>query len=148
MRPTHLLERAQDQRPTDADRPQEAAGLVLSRREAEQEVLGRDVAVAEIPGLPFGPLERPLEVPGKSRLTAPLDAREGGEGLRHAIPNECEADPGLLEHQPHDPLPLLEERREEVGARDLGMARCPREAGGGLKCLSGPDGEAIGVGHG
>ena len=66
---------------------EETRGVVLPAREPEEEVLGRDVLVAQLPCLLLRLVQRPVQLAREARLGAPLDARVAAKRLLDALPD-------------------------------------------------------------
>jgi len=94
--------------------------------QAEEEVLGPDVVVAQLPGLLDGQLQDPLGLRGEGDLPEREGLGETGEGPLHFRLDRLEAKAQALEDRRGDPLTVPDESQEDVLGPDEIVAEPPR----------------------
>src|SRR5215210_1510165 len=119
------------------------AGLRL--RERQEDVLGRDVLVAEAARFLLGLLEHPDELARGADVRGRVAAQLGEllDRLRRPRAGVLRVDPKSLEDRHDDALVLLEQGAEKVGRGDLGVRVLRGEPLGGRYGLLALDGEAV-----
>jgi hypothetical protein len=121
--------------------------LLLSHR--EEQVLGRDVGVAQLGGVGVGPVEDALQLPAQRRLGRA--AFLPGEAVELALDGLAQAghvEAGLLEQRLHHALGLGQERGEQVSVVDDRVPPAPGEVAGIAEGFLGFDGQAVRSDHG
>src|SRR3954452_17702918 len=118
----------------------------LGAGEREQDVLGRDVLVAQLAGLALGGAQDVHELAAGGRLLGA--GGDGGELVERRV--ELAADgvglgAQLAQDGPDDALGLLEQREQEVLGLRLGVVAAGRDRDRGLQRLLGLDREAVGL---
>jgi hypothetical protein len=111
----------------------------------EQDVLGRDVLVAECAAFRVGALEHTERARAQLRVAhgRTADARELAQRLVDATPHLGHIDTDALDDAGDDALALVEQRAQEVLGSDLGVSRVARECLRGRKGFLGLTGEAV-----
>jgi hypothetical protein len=146
VRPADLLEGLGQGILGRAGAAQRLAGLGDVAREREQEVLRRDVLVAELAGLVLRGAEDLEQLAGRGRLGARGVGRVGGEPVERGVDVGADllgARADLAQHGQHDTLGGLEQREHQVLGRDLGVAAGGGELDGGPERLLRLDGETV-----
>ena len=133
---TDAGERLQDGGVRGAEgRKQLARGIALLLGEGEQEVLRRDVFVLEVGCFLEGAVEDLLHRVRKSGLrTGAADLGQRVQGVVGARQKLLRGHADLLQNRNDDAVLVLEQRREHVHGRELGIAVLKREIG---RCLDG-----------
>ena len=125
---------------------QRVAGLARVRGEREQQVLGRDVLVAELAHLALGGVQdwaSSLEPPAGSAAAPPLSFGSASSAGAERLADGGRVDAELAQHGRDDAAVLLEQHREQVLGRDLRVAALVGEPLGGLERLLGLDRESV-----
>ena len=118
----------------------------LGGGQREQDVLGRDVLVAELAGLALGEAQDVHQLAAGGRLVgAGGDRRELVERRVELGADRLRAGAELAQDGPDDALGLFEQRDEQVLGLGLGVLAGGRDRDGGLQCLLGLDREAVGL---
>ena len=101
-------------------------GRALFVDHGQQQVLGRDVRVAQLLGLRVRPVEDPIDLPTEARLrTAPGLGREAGDLPLDRLPHRGHVEPGLLEQRLNHAFVLGQQRGKQVGVvHDRVAPRC------------------------
>src|SRR2546422_1650544 len=149
VRAAHAFERGQQLRTGDA-----IGGEQLPRRrvlllgERQEQMLGRDVGIAERFRFLVGAIQDARQLPGNRRISA---ARLLGKALDLALRLGLElrdVEPRLLQQRHDDSFVLLQQREEKMRIVDDGIALGAGERGRLLQSLGGFNGESIWLDHG
>ena len=111
-------------------------------------MLGGDVGVAQLRGLGLGAVEDPLQLAAEGRLGGAAVLR--GEAVDLALDGlgqRGDVEPGLLEQGLHHALGLGQQRGEQVGVVDDGIAPAAGELAGVAEGFLGLDGQSVGSDH-
>jgi hypothetical protein len=137
VRAAHLRERREDRVPRGAGALEDRRALGLRGGDREQQVLGRDELVIERRGLGLRRLEDAHELAGGPRLGGgrSADARQLVEPRVQLGADRVAGRAQLREQRRDDPALLLDQHREQVLGRDLGVAALVRQPLGGLDRL-------------
>ncbi len=111
MAAAHLLQRGQ----------QVFLGDLELVGELEQEVLGRQVLVAQRLLLGDGRLDEGVERAGQRRVVAAVVLGQLGQLVLGVVAGGERRDPDLLEHGQHHRVGLAQQRGQQVIRRDLGV---------------------------
>ncbi len=111
--------------------------------EREEQVLGRDVLVAQLAHLVLGAAQHLEQLLRGGRLLRLGERRQRGERRVHLGAHGADRHPDLAQHGGHERVLLLEQRGEEVLRRRLGVAAGVREVDRAPQRLGGLGGEAI-----
>ena len=118
MRPANRLERLHERAAVRADGAEERLALgALGVGQAEQQVLGRDVVVAQRPRLFLGAVDDLVQLPGQARVGPGL-LRVPAHVPLHALPELVHVHAQLLEDGNDDALLLRQQRVQEVQVVD------------------------------
>ena len=124
---------------------QEVARPSAEAGEAEQQVLGGDVLVAELAHLDLGRADDAEQLGGGRGL---LGGGERGERVDGGVDLDAQGGPGdpeLAQDAGDHGVVLAEQDREQVLGRGLRVLARGGQGNGGLDGLLGLDGEAVGV---
>ena len=149
LRSAQRLERFQELRPGEAGLGERRCRAVLALKRGEQQVLDRNVVVAEGPGLVLGPEQELLQV-GRD-----VDLAEFGGAARHLrLALEVALDSGAqggrvdveaLEEPGRQAVVLVEQREQQMFASDLLVAETPRPVLGAGQGFLGLDRQLVRV---
>ncbi len=121
-----------------------AAGGAGRLGEGEQQVLGGDVLVAQLPGLALGGAQDVEQLAGGAGLLGA--GRDLGQRVERLVDEPADllgAGAELAQDAGDHALGLLEQHGQQVGRRDLGVLAGGRQRESGLDGLLGLGGEAI-----
>ena len=93
--------------------------------DSEEQVLGADVVVAELPGLLDGQLEDPLGLGRERHLAEGQGLREAGEGPLDLPLDRLQTEAETLEHGRRDALPVPDQPEKDVLGPDEVVAEPP-----------------------
>ena len=144
--PTHVLQRREHRLVGDAEAAEQIADSADDLRHREQQVLGREVVVAEVDALRVSTFEHPVRVGRQLRLRGlPVDLGKAAQCFLGAVAHDLGRDPESLQHREDHALRLRHQRGQEVLGRDLRVVVVARERLRGAERLSGLPGELVGI---
>src|SRR2546425_8440723 len=148
MRASHCIQRFEQRLTRYADVVEQCfAFRSLDLCEREQQVLCRDVLVAEILGLFFSPIENLCELSRKIRLRVAL-FRVACSFCLGALAQCRDAYSEFLENRHDDPFVLIEEGEQQMQIVDDRVPRAARSRNSFVERFPGFDGKTIGIDHG
>jgi len=126
---------------------EDAAGIALLFRKAQEEVFGGHVLVPKRLGLFLRQIEGLGQVPGKGGIGAPRHAGPSVQGFQRSLPDQAGLGPQFLENGHHNAPLLLQKGLEKMDSFDLRMFPPSAFLGRGLNGIRGFDGEPFRIQH-